>query len=331
MPEQDPLPLRLGSLSVRPAEAADQPTIEALFAKAFNETPPPGWYAWKYGPEGLAGRGMTVWSEAGELVAHSACFPRRLLWRGRSINAGQIGDMMVSPRWRGLLTRKGPFYKLHSTLFNAWVGHDKFVSVAYGFTHERAMRLGTMLGMFSSLGSMDLLRLPASAKPLSLDWRSDEIDSHDSAFMIFTNHAWQAMAQDFSNEIIGVRDAHYVTSRFVRRPNVRYRFLRVRRRWWRTSALLVLREAANELLWLDFIGPRSALPASVAAVRQFTLACGKASATLWASPAASPFFTRCGAQAAGRIAEIALIYTSACPDDTLSQRGWWLGGDTDFQ
>jgi len=131
---------------LREVGPADTAGVLALFSRAFGTVPPAGWHAWKYGSEGLQGRAMGLWADDGRLVAHYAGFPRRMLWHGNPVEAIQIGDVMVAPEVRGLLSRRGPFFQVCSAFFDQWVGPGRSFALAFGFPSDRAIRLGMALG-----------------------------------------------------------------------------------------------------------------------------------------------------------------------------------------
>jgi hypothetical protein len=138
------------------------------------------------------------------------------------------------------------------------------------------------------------------------------------------------MARECADRVLGVRDVAYVRARFVARPGGDYHFLRVWRRLSGPAAIAVLRIAATTMRWLDFIGPRSALTATTAAVRTAAARAGASRVEMWASPAVASALAQTGAASADSGAFLALARASVCPDDTLATSGWWMGGDTDF-
>lgn len=324
-------PCRIGDalFSLREVGAGETAAVLALFARVFGYAPPPGWYEWKYGASGLQGRAMGLWAEDGRLVAHYAGFPRSVLWQGRSIEAIQIGDVMVAPELRGILSRRGPFFQVCDAFFGKWVGSGRPFSLAFGFPNARAMRLGVALGLYRDLGPIHRLVWPAGRLRLPLGWRVTEIEPGCATFTRLAEFAWQRMAKERRLEVIGLRDAAHWRTRFAARPATPYLFLALRRPFG-SPALVILRQEGEIVRWLDFAGPRAALPAAVAAARRFAAAAGASRVEAWASRAAFDELTGCEAQEAGPAAHYAVALASSCPIDTLAQSGWWLAGDTDF-
>ena len=102
-------------------------------------------WEWKYGHgHGLA---SGVWNQDGELVAHYGGFPRKVIDAGQVRMAVQIGDVMVRPAERGLMTRKGAFYQAVTHFLSAHVGDGAEFPHAFGFPNRRAMALAQRLGL----------------------------------------------------------------------------------------------------------------------------------------------------------------------------------------
>jgi hypothetical protein len=325
-------PILLGGQRYRLREvtADDAPAVLSLFETVFGERPPDGWYAWKYGETGLRGRALGLWDEDGALVAHYAGFPRRLLWHGQPVDALQIGDVMVAREKRGLLTRRGPFFQVAVAFFAQWVGTDRPFALAFGFPNERAIRLGVRLGLYQDLGSVKNLRWPARMQRHSWLWHSREIFPDDADFESRIDTGWQEMQRNMSNRVLGVRNAAYLRARYINRPGITHHFIHVARRGYGPAAVAVARPAGTTLRWLDFIGPRSALAATAAALQGLAARLGLEQVETWASSAAQVDLLASGAEVAETAAYFALALVSVCPDETLGNKGWWLAGDTDF-
>lgn len=314
----------------------DAVAVLTLFTAVFEQQIPPAWFAWKYGP----GRGEAVgmWDEDGRLVAHYAGIPRLLAWQGKPVPGLQIGDVMVIAGMRGIMTRKGPFQQVCSLFFARRVGVDQPYRIAFGFPNERALKLGTTLGLYRDAGIIKQLRWSARRASLPL-WLSrsalDALDESGRGTDQQVQAVWQAMRRDFQDFVLGVRDADYVRWRFIARPDRQYRLLVLRKRLTgATLAIVVMRLAGDGAELLDVIGPRKAFPAAVSAARDEAARFGATSLSAWASPAAAAVFR---SAAGGEMEELpsGAFLALARPEDysaeeTAATRWWWMGGDTDF-
>ena len=173
--------LRLGDhlFQLRATGPDDAPDVLALHRRVFGSGATEAWYRWKYGTEASQGHGIGegAWC-AGRLVAFCGGLPRDLHWAGQIRPGLQVGDVMVDPDWRGLLTRRGPFFQVSSALYGRageMPGHGR---VAFGFPNERHLHLALRLALVWPGGPMRGLAWtarPARTRPWS-SWISDEMD-----------------------------------------------------------------------------------------------------------------------------------------------------------
>ncbi len=315
---------------LRTVEPEDAPDVVALFTRVFGAPPPEGWYAWKYGAEGLQGRAVGLWDENGRLFAHYGGTPRHLLWHGKPVAAVQIGDVMVAPEARGLLSRRGPFFQVCSAFFGQWVGGGKPFALAFGFPNVRHLRLGVKLGLYHDLGAITTAQWGAGKNRLPFGWRAVEIDVRTPEFDRIIERAWRQQAEEGKDRILGGRDPDYVRRRYALRPGVTHHYIACRRWGTGSTAVAIVRQEGETLRWLDFIGPSKRLSATAGAVRLFADKLGATVVETWASSASALDLHRAGAAIGPEAARFALARASLCQADVLTRDGWWLAGDTDF-
>ncbi len=170
-PEQT---VRVGehTLTVRDVQPADRSSVLALHERVFGSGATPAWFAWKYGNDADQGRseGVGVWHEAA-LIAHCAGIPRRLWRAGLPTKGLQIGDVMVDPGWRGILTRRGPFFHASQRLYATRLGKlgQRPFQLGFGFPNERHMRLAVKSQLAYDGGHLYDLRWSTSDPPRSDD------------------------------------------------------------------------------------------------------------------------------------------------------------------
>lgn len=308
----------------------DMAEVLSLFGRVFGEVPGPDWFAWKYKRGG--GAGVGVWDESRRLIAHYAGFPRSLLWMGKLVRAIQIGDVMVAPELRGILTRRGPFFQACHRYFGSHVGAGRAQELAFGFPNERHLRLGVALDLYWDAGPIHALSWAAQAGVLPRLWHWSELDASDSRSDTDVDAAWAAMATDMGDAVIGERPSRYVRWRFVDRPDRRYRLFRLRRRWSRRPAgIAVLRIEAGSAHWLDWIGTPQAMPLAARALAAEAGRAGVPALTAWASPAVAEVLAGSAATTVATAAWLAVAKSSVFAPEAIAAARWWLmGGDTDF-
>lgn len=319
---------------VRPLapDGHDCAAVLALFERVFGHRGTAQWHTWKY-IQGDA-RAVGLWSEDGQLLAHYGGVPRVLQAATGVLHAVQIGDVMVAPEVRGLLTRRGPFFQVCSRFFGDWVGTGRDFALAFGFPNARHMKLGRVMDLYHDVLPVMGVHWPSGSPPLPFGWRCEKVDG--DAACALADRLWPAMRAGQAGLTLGVRDGAYLRWRFVQRPDMEYAFLALRRWPWQAAhaarALAVVRidEAAGSLQVLDVIGGAAAMPAMLRAVRQEAARRGL-QAQAWACGQSLQWMCAHGAVQDGPVASLAVARASALDAAMLADmRWWWTGGDTDF-
>lgn len=317
---------------VRDLSPADEDSLLRLHVHVFGPGATQAWYQWKYRVGG--GLGSGVWHQ-GELIAHCGGVPRTLWRQGRRQTGLQIGDVMVAPEWRGILTRRGPFFQASHAFYSAHVGDRFGHSIAYGFPSERHLRLAVTLKLLWSAGPVHALSWDVQAADRSgpgWAWSWHSLDPSDRRFDQSVDAAWQRMRAAGAALTLGERDAAYVRWRYCERPGRRCSFFSLRRPWSPTPAgIAVLDIGASPVQWLDWIGdPAAILAASRACVAEAGRA-GAPSLTAWASPVVTQSLQGAEVTSKSVTAWLGIPRASSLAEEDLAGMRWWLmGGDTDF-
>lgn len=314
-----------------PLPADDAGRMQHLFHEVFGHDLGRAMYQWKYGASGS--RAYGVWNREGQLVAHYGGFSRTLMMFGQTVPAYQIGDVMVHPDERGVMTRRGAFFLAASGFFERYVGQGRAHRLAFGFPNARAMRVGKRLGLYAAVEKISLARWPAregrgwTARhvlvPLwqRFDWREAAAD------------LWQRMRETMRDVVLVCRDAEYLKYRYRERPEGNYQVYLLRSRFFGTPvAIVVVKQNDDRLDWLDFVGPRRALAPAVEALRRLAASRGLVEVTAWLTGRMLEDFPVATGTVEPTDIEIA-------QSDWRQSRGlaakttghWWLMyGDTDF-
>ena len=348
--EQVDLPeevVRVGehTLTLRNITALDQAAVVNLHTLVFGPQVNAQWFAWKYGDLSHQGRGQAVGAWHGDnLIAFCGGVPRTLALHGKTWSGLQLADVMVHPSWRGILTRKGPFYHASSRFYRSRMGPAQShpFQLAFGFGSRIHVRLAVTVGLGWDSGQMQMLHWPvadsgATATPWT--WRWQEISPNDKHFEAHVNTAWEVMKNGANGLTLGHHDAAYLRWRFVDRPPEvnadaapRYRFFMLRRPWSRIAsgvAVMDLRSTCAQ--WLDWIGPIGLMPIAAHAARYQAAQSGARELTAWASPAVVQQLENTGVASREVCAWLGIPATSDLKEQDVAGLGWWLmGGDTDF-
>ena len=314
----------------------DQREVLALHQQVFGSSVDVRWFDWKYAAG--QGEGVGLWN--GDcLIAFCGGTPREVLYKGIPKRFMQIGDVMVSPEWRGVFGRKSPFFYVSERFYRTRLGDGGDFRAGFGFPNQRHLRLAVKTGLSHDAGEVSglqwLLDRPAPPALTGWRWRSALLDPRQHSFDVTVDRCWQRMRTGCTDGLIGVRDAKYVRWRFIERPDRPYRFLALRRPWRSEPeglAVLALPVAASEALpWLDWVGPKELLYEAWAISMQQAHRDGSAGLTSWASPAMADLLARTCPTTIGSVAGVGVPTASgvaAAEIGTLN--AWWTGGDTDF-
>lgn len=322
------------TMTLRDVTPADMADVLALHQGVFGGPVDPAWFDWKF-HQG-AGEGVGLWHE-GELVAHCGGVPRTLWHSGVRQQDLQIGDVMVAPKWRGILTRRGPFFHVSKRFYDSRLGPGQRFHAGFGFPSARHLKLAIKVGLLWRSGVMRELFWTTPSEALSMSrwqWRVEPLTPADDAFDGAIDRLWEQMRLESRGLLIGQRDAAYVRWRYTQRPAHSTVLLQLRRPWHRQPlGVAVVDRAApgRTAQWLDWIGPLNLLPKACAMCRY---ALGQAGATgmlAWVSDAVLQRLTETGISRQSEVAQIGVPTVSSLKTETATQLEWWfMGGDTDF-
>jgi Acetyltransferase (GNAT) domain len=334
-------------LTLRDVVADDMAAVLNLHNIVFGSEADARWYAWKYGAAPNEGGGQAVGAWHGsDLIAYCGGLPRTLWQCGKSLRGLQMGDVMVHPVWRGILTRQGPFFHVTHRFHNSRLGatHSHSFQLGYGFPNLRHLRLGVVLGLVRDGGEIESLHWSAlKIRDLhpSLFWRWQRLLPSDPHFDKAINAAWQTMQVQAPHLLLGQRDAAYIRWRFVDRPiphslrsevTARYCFFELTRPWTTSgSGIAVLDLSSASAHWLDWVGPAKLMPLAATASRQEAARAGCTELVAWASPFVSRQLANSGIARREVCAGLGISAASVLEAQEVQGLPWWLmGGDTDF-
>lgn len=311
-----------------PGETIVQPRIMALFEQVFGQAMPEALWAWKY----AEGRGMAITASRDDhLVAHYGGVTRRILFKGGPALGLQVCDVMVAPGERAVMTRRGVFLQTAAAFLELYCGVEQRHRVAYGFPNSRHMRLAERLGLYGEVDTLVERRWGGADRSPFWGGRGCEISVRELAGPELTT-VWQAMAQDFSDQLLVVRDSDYLRYRYVDHPVHRYVLLGLRHRWTgRLQGVVVVRPEQEQCRLMDLIGPVNLFPRLIALARSRL--------SDWGATELIGWFTRSQVARLASTGGITRDTDISIPANTWSvgpplselQGRWWLTmGDTDF-
>lgn len=315
-------------LGTRWATTADTPALLALFARSFGHPMSESEWAWKYR---FAPSPGTICLAGERIVAFNGGMPRTCHDDNARFSAVQMGDVMVDPAWRGILTRRGPFYHVVKAFFGEAVGGEAHHAYryAFGFPHARHARLGRALGLYCQPDVVHQARWPAASQRRLRD-TARPLAAGDAPRV---DALWANMRQSLPRAVIGERSASWLEHRYARAPGRNYAVWLVHERLTgRPLGVCVLRHQEHSAELLDIVAPVATMPRVVSVARHITARAGSQQLTAWLTPAAADAL----APSRPALQDIEVVVPGSSVNGT--QQGmepagrWWLmGGDTDFR
>lgn len=285
-------------------------------------------WAWKYRDADRLGVG--VWN-GDDLVAFYGGMPRAIIYLGKPAMAVQIGDVMVHPSQRGLLTRNGPFKIAAATFIEQQVGFDRPNLLAFGFPEDKAVRLGERIGLYAQVDSMTEVRWPALRKRTVLQAFARPVSDSNAAAV---DKLWEEMKRALQNSIVGVRNWAFVRSRYLMHPLRPYSVFLVRRRFSGAAlGVVVLRDRQEQGVELvDIVAPPERFHELLHVGRRYAARMGRAEVFTWITTSHLAMLAAAGGNKIPLSLVIPVtIWSSGPTPDELRGRWWLMAGDTDFR
>ena len=299
-----------------------------LFRVAFGYTMSQAHVQWKYQNTEKLGVGM--WHDK-ELVAFYGGMPRAISYFGKPAMAIQIGDVMVHPSQRGVLTRSGPFQMAAATFLEQQIGFDRPHLVGFGFPADKALRLAQHLGLYASVDSLTEIRWPALPRRPMLQTYARVITEANADI---SDALWLAMRMALRDSIVGVRNWAFLQSRYLTHPQHPYTVLLVRRRFSGSVVGIVVLRDREELgvELVDFVAPPDLFPELLETGRRYAGRLGRPDVFTWITTSHVERLITTDGQA--KRLDIVIPANTWSPGPTAAelQGHWWLmAGDTDFR
>lgn len=304
---------------------------QAIFKSTFNHSQ----YQWKYLDRGNPSLGL--WNGAGKLIAHCGGLQRELCFESAPILGLQITDVMVHPQWRAILTRRGPFYWVSYWLYQNQIGEQAKAKVGYGFPSHRHLELAVKLRLLLDGGSIWQMQWATVRSSPTWFWYYRKLTAASSDWENVLKSSWQRMQKTSQDLCLGSRTFNELIWRYHQHPQHQHIYLGLKRPWSsQIIGVAIIRypdSNKNKLLWLDWIGPPSALRNALAMVRNYSYDCHGINAEVeaWGSEQIRQALKRTLQYSEQRVAGLGLPIQSCLSASEITEKPWWwMAGDTDF-
>lgn len=300
-----------------------------LFRICFGHEMSQTQWLWKYRDTDYPGVAVM---DKGHMVAFYGGMPRPLLAMGQQRTGIQVGDVMVHPDFRGSLSRKGPFQMAASTFLEQSLSKGAPYWVGFGFPNTRAMQVAERLKLYRQVD--EVVELAWGATPATLPWWLTSRTVSPQAALSHVKALWSAMKAQFTQSVLGVRDAAFLQSRYVEHPSRHYEWVVVSNRLTRQVQGLAVckQESDGRMEIMDLLGAPKQFASIVNAVRQHAAREDRSGVFMWLTKSHHHLLS----PSSPTVSTLNVSVPSNCwvPGNTdVSVDGqWWLtGGDTDFR
>ncbi|MCP5244936.1 MAG: GNAT family N-acetyltransferase [Burkholderiales bacterium] len=310
------------------ATKQDQGALLELFTSAFGQPMPTGLWQWKY-----------AWQEKPGILAHVddaiiayyGGIPRTFSLNGHAVSATQICDVMVAPKMRGILTRRGPFMHTADTFLTEQAGPEKPYRFAFGFPSHRHAKLGEKSGWYKrSETFLEVSWATETYRPRFPFWiKTKSLTVEDKASV---DVQWQRMLTSLPDYLIPQKDANFFEWRYLNHPNYIYSSYIVFRRLGNTIlGMITVRDHGSDqgMELMDLLGPPHLLPTLFETALGIAKRADRKKLFSWMTASIlarlpNPTTTN----------EICGIYVTPDYQQIIDQQhlSWWfMSGDTDFR
>lgn len=310
------------------ATQKDCDALLSLFLSAFEHPMMASLWEWKY-----------AWQDEFGVLAHTddsiiafyGGLPRSLWLQKETFNAVQICDVMVAPKTRGVLTKKGAFFQTANNFLKEKTGDKKTYRFAFGFPSGRHARLGEIAGLYTRVDTFLEASWSAAASRKTLFLLKSEPLSGNHEVII--NKLWQAMQKSLPNFLLPQKDAQFFNWRYLNHPTHVYFTKIVSWKWTnKIIGIVVLRDHGSEqgIELIDLLAPPENLGLLLEVAQSHAKQINRTRIFSWLTPNILSHLPQPTTQS-----EITCIHI-ATPDleemaEQLQSRCWLMGGDTDFR
>jgi hypothetical protein len=307
--------------------------VRALFAGIFAPAQmTSAHWEWKYSNN--RGVGVGAW-RSDALVAHYGGVWRTIAIDGTTRLAVQITDVMVSPRERGVMGRRGAFALVAPSFAECFVGDGAKALIGFGLPNERHFKAAEKRGLYGEVDRIVEIRWPAtdeSARAARFFFRTEIVEADTLRRDVRElNALWRVMRNGLPNSIVGVRDQAYLVHRYVNNPVHQYEYVSFHSPFLhRRVGLAVLKISETSVEVRDVIARPDRIKYCITALRSLARLRGL-ELSLWITRSHKNLcWVPGGTESETGIVIPISTWTNGPSVESIRGRWWLTSGDTDF-
>lgn len=317
--------------TVRLTQKTDLSGVLELFSRAFGSQMPTERWRWKYAHAPCWG---TLVERDGRTVGFFGGMPRQFTLHNKTLLGVQIGDSMVDPDQRGILTRRGPMFLSASAYFDRMELLHPGARFAFGYPSQRAIGIGRRLGLYREIDKISVMQWQIQEPRRSIMTPTRRInDWPKQRQQKAVTSLWQAMRTSWPDLLLPVRDWAWLQHRYLDHPEHSYELLLVSSRLTdQPKALAVVRAHPDHLEFLDYVGPAQGVALALRAARMHAVNLGLPVVRGWFSQHLTRIFNvgQPTVHDSGIVVPTNL-WGRAQVADVLTSPLWLMAGDSDFR
>ena len=319
----------LGFFRILEAESSQWPSYERLFREAFGSEVSKAVWDYKYG---FVDHASLIAFHEDEVAGFYGAIPRRWWMGGELTESLQLCDVMVSPRFRGILGRQGLLARMALRVRDQKLGSAAKRAFAFGFPNERHLRLGVKLSLYREVEHLSEVSWHTGEVKGPRPWVR-EIGS-SSSLSALGDRLWPEMALDLADFDLGERNGSYLVSRYFQHPTRIYRRYAVFSPWtFRPCALIVLEVSGKDCRLMDWVAAGESIPLAIKASRMLGGRWGFERVLAWSTQGMLQRISRDAVTVAPSGPSLAIMMPEDPKEkkiDPASRPFWITMGDCDF-
>lgn len=295
-----------------------------LFENVFNEKMSIEFWNWKY--TGALWRGVCALDDHNKVIGFYGGMVNRFLAFGKPVNAIQACDIMISSASRTMAGKGSLFNSLFTTFSKINLNTNSDLYVCYGFPHARHFKLGARLGIYNEADRISQISWPL-AQPSSYADTTSEIMSSDEDI----SGIWESMKTDFEDQVIKVRDAHYINRRYISHPKFNYAIHMVKNSENQIIGAAVLKDTTDSIMLMDIIGKKEHFSSIISQAHKIAFENFNKPMTAWITTTSAHLLETPDSQTNKTDIIVPVNFSKEMENYELIKNRWFLMyGDTDF-
>jgi len=300
--------------------------VKSLFELSFEHELSDALWHWKM--DTMHGVGLCAFLEA-EMIAFYGGMPRKLAQQGDSFVFLQIRDVMVHPKVRGILRRKGPFVLTAKAFLDTFVQADGEFCSAFGFPNDRAFRIGELSNLYEATDKVWEYRWQTVPKRR---WSSKAglVDPQCQATQKRYHQSVAAFQQSTQLYMAGDKSWDYLNKRYLEHPAFDYQIIECRS-WWHSPVFAVVKPLDDQQLELmDLIGATTGFANAIQTLQDWAHEQSYTVITGWVSDSMTAWIAP--SEQVQQICRVpkpkqhGMTWT-----ESMNGKLWLMAGDTDFK